>query len=291
MKINKFLKILLFVAATSVLFTACANKSPNKNIKKVEKAKVKNINDILNDSKLFEYDARLKLYKNKSTQEQNRKDLLLRFGNLCSDKKGKLVYTNNFINKNYVNSYSNNKAYICEVDNVPYFIGHIASQNSNSYLSISIDEKIKKEYLDKQNDIKSESSLETIPNTTSESKFEATLPSQGSIEDNIKERQEIQKRERAREQKTKLLFNKKDQTTMTFFDSWKQTGKDSLCPTKCKSINKRSTGFTTLAEATANKWQILSKIGETSEMIDETCTCTGSSVILKKEVSTNQTDK
>ena len=291
MKINKILKILLFITATSVLFTACANKSPNKNIKKIEKVTGKNINDILNDSKLFEYDARLKLYKNKSTQEQNRNDLLLRFGNLCSDKKGKLVYINHFINKSYVNSYTNNKAYICEVDNIPYFIAHIASQNSNSYLSISIDEKIKKEYLDKQNDIKSESNIETIPGTTSVSKFEAILPNQGSIEDSIKEREEIQKRERAREQKTKLLFNKKDQTTMTFFDSWKQMGNDPICSTKCKSINKRSTGFSTLKEATDNKWQIISKIGETSEAIDGTCTCTGSSVILKKQSNEDQANK
>ncbi|MDZ7819950.1 MAG: hypothetical protein U5K55_15660 [Aliarcobacter sp.] len=281
MKINKFLKTVLFIAVTSVLFTACVNKSPDKNIQKVKKIKIQNINNILNDPKIFEYDARLKLYKNKFTQEQNRNDLLLKFGNLCSHKKGKLVYINHFINKTYVNSYINNKAYICEVDNLPYFIGHIASQNSNRYLSISIDEKIKKEYLDKQNDMKSESNFETT-DTRLDTKFEATLPIQVSGQEAIKEREEIKKRERAREQKTKLLFNKKDQTTMTFFDSWKQTGKDPLCSTKCKSINKRSTGFTTLKEATANKWQIVSKVGETSEAIDQTCTCVGSSLILKK---------
>ncbi len=78
---------------------------------------------------------------------------------------------------------------------------------------------------------------------------------------------------------------------MTFFDSWKQTGNDPLCSTKCKSINKRTTGFTTLTEATTNKWQILSKIGETSETIDETCACTGSSVILKKLSNENQVNK
>ena len=290
MKINKFLKILLFITASSVLFTACANKSPNKNIKKIENVKGQNINNILNDPKLFEYDPRLKLYKNKFTQEQNRNDLLLRFGNLCSHKKGKLVYINHFINKTYVNSYTKNKAYICEVDNVPYFIGHIASQNSNRYLSISIDEKIKKEYLDKQNDMKSESDFETT-DTRLDTKFEATLPTQVSGQEAKKEREEIQKRERAREQKTRLLFNKKDQTNMTFFDSWRQTGKDPLCPTKCKSINKRSTGFTTLKEATASKWQIVSKIGETSQTVDETCTCTGSSLILKKIAVEEQASK
>ena len=39
MKINKFLKIVLFIAAAAVLFTACANKSP-KNVKKVEKRRM-----------------------------------------------------------------------------------------------------------------------------------------------------------------------------------------------------------------------------------------------------------
>ena len=291
MKINKFLKIVLFIAASSVLFTACATKSPNKNIKKIEKVKGKNINDILNDSQLFEYDARLKLYKNKFTQEQNRKDLILRFADLCSDKKGKLVYINHFINKNYINAYANNKAYICEVDNAPYFIGHIASQSTNSYLSISIDESIKKEYLAKQNDMNFESSLETTAGTSSGPKFEAAPPSQENAEDGRKEREEIEKRQRAREQKTKLLFDKKDQTTMTFFDTWKQTGVDPLCSTKCKSINKRSTGFTTLKEATDTKWQLVSKIGETSETVDETCSCTGSSVILKKISNENQASK
>ena len=78
---------------------------------------------------------------------------------------------------------------------------------------------------------------------------------------------------------------------MTFFDSWKQMGNDPICSTKCKSINKRSTGFSTLKEATDNKWQIISKIGETSEAIDGTCTCTGSSVILKKQSNEDQANK
>jgi hypothetical protein len=288
MKINKFLKIGLFIISTSLLFTACANKSPSKNIKKVEKPKVENINNVLNDAKVFEYDARQKLYRNKFTQEKSRNELLLKFGKLCSDKKGKLVYINHFINKNYVNSYANNKAYICEVDNTPYFIAHIASQSTNSYFSVSTDEKIKKEYLDKKNDMQFESSIETTSNSTSGPKFIATPPSQESVEDGIKERQEIQRRERAREQKTKLLFNKKDQRTMTFFDSWKQIGKDPLCATKCKSVNKRSTGYLTLKEATANNWQVLSKVGETAEIIDETCSCTGYSLILKKLPNENQ---
>lgn len=294
MKINKFLKIVLFIAATSVLFTACASKAP-KNVKKVEKPKVENINNVLNDAKVFEYDSRQKLYRNKFTQEQNRNDLLLKFGKLCSDKKGKLVYIDHFINRSYVNAYANNKAYICEVDKAPYFIAHIASQNTNSYFSISVDEKVKKEYLDKQNDMEFESSLETTVDSTPTSvpnpKFQATPPSQESFEDGKKEREEIEKRQRAREQKTRLLFDKKDQTTMTFFDTWKQTGVDTLCSTKCKSINKRSTGFTTLKEATDTKWQIVSKIGETSEMVDNTCTCTGSSIVLRKLSSENQASK
>ena len=209
MKINKFLKIALFIGATSVLFTACANKSP-KNVKKIEKPRVENINNVLNDAKVFEYDSRQKLYRNKFTQEQNRNDILLKFGKLCSDKNGKLVYIDHFINKSYVNTYANNKAYICEVDNAPYFFGHIASQNANSFLSLSIDEKTKKDYLDKQKDMQFESSLDTTVDSTPESipnpKFQATPPSQESAEDGKKERLEIQKRERAREQKTKLLF-------------------------------------------------------------------------------------
>ena len=263
------IKILLFIIATSVLFNGCVNKTQNK---KVEKTKSISLHDVLNDSKLFEYDENQKLYKNKFTQDQNRNDLLLKLGNLCSEKKGKLVYTNYFINSEYVNTYINNKAYICEIQNAPYFIGHLANQDSNSYLSISINENTKKEYVNKQTAIKK----------LSESKFEVTLPTQISAQEAIQEREEIKKREKAREQKAKLMFSKKNQSTMTFFDSWKQIGTDPLCSTKCKNINKKTTGFTTLQEATAQKWQLISKVNEISETIDTTCTCSGSSVILKK---------
>lgn len=276
MKINKFLKIGLLIISTSVFFTACANKSFNNNVKKVEKPKNKTMNDVLKES--FEYDANQKLYKYKSIKEENRNNLLSRFGEFCSDKKGKLVYINYYINRNYANSYSNNKAYICEVNNQPYFIGHIANKDSYIYYSVSIDEKTKEKYLNSKSDAPLESNVES----PFDSKFEATLPSKENIEDNRKEKQEIQKRERAREQKTKSLFNKKDQRTMTFFDTWNNTGKSTLCPTKCKSINKRSTGYTTLKEATDNNWQVLSKVGETSEAIDDSCTCSGYSVLLKK---------
>lgn len=204
MKINKFLNIALFITATSVLFTACANKAP-KNIKKVEKPKVENINNVLNDAKVFEYDSRQKLYRNKFTQEQNRNDILIKFGKLCSDKNGKLVYIDYFINKSYVNSYANNKAYICEVDNAPYFFGHIASQNANSFLSLSIDEKTKKDYMDKQKDMQFESSLDTTVDSTPDSipnpKFQATPPSQESAEDGKKEREEIQKKRKSKRTK------------------------------------------------------------------------------------------
>jgi hypothetical protein len=270
MEINKFLKIGLFIVATSVLFSACANKSMNKVSKSSEKPKVKTINEVLNNASLFEYDASQKIYKNKSTNEESRNNLLLELGNLCSQKNGKIVYVNTYINKTYINSYSNNKAYVCEVNNEAYFIGHMANLNSNSYYSVSIDENIKKMYLSNKNDAQFESS------------FESTKPSVEDTQNSIKERDEIQKREKAREQKTKLLFGNKNQKTMTFFESWKSTESKALCATKCTSINKQSTGYSTLKDATNSNWQLVSKMGETDEVIDDSCTCSGYSVILKK---------
>ena len=140
MEINKFLKIGFFVIITSILFTACANKANVKNVKKVDQVNVKSISDILNDSnKLFEYDANQKLYKNKSTKIETTNNLLTELGKLCSDNKGKFVSMNYYINKNYVNSYPNNKASVCEVNNEAYFITHQANTNDNIYYSSNTD--------------------------------------------------------------------------------------------------------------------------------------------------------
>jgi hypothetical protein len=262
MQINKFLKIGLFVVVTSIFFTACANKSIVKN--NVQKTKVKTINDVLNES--FIYDAKQKLYKNKSTKIEDRKILLSKLNKFCSDKKGKLVNSTYYINKIYVNSYSNNRATVCEINNQPYFIAHQATQNSSSYYSISMDEGIKKAYSNSKNHTQFESESPTLINT----------------QDSIKERKEIQKREAAREQKTRLLFNKKDQRTMTFFDSWRYSGKEAVCSKRCTDINKRTTGYSTVKEAVNNNWQLVSKVEDIEEAIDNTCTCSGYSVLLRK---------
>lgn len=263
MEINKFLKVGLFVISTSILFTACANKANVKNVKKVEQTKVKTINDVLNES--FDYDANQKLYKNKSTKIEDTNTLLSKLGKLCSDKNGKLVNINYYINKNYVNSYSNNKASVCEINDETYFITHQASLNNNIYYSVSIDEKVKKVYQNFKNN-----------------QFELTPTITEDTQTVMKERQEILRREAAREQKTKLLFNKKDQKTMTFFDSWRYSGKEAPCSKKCTDLNKRSTGYSTLKEAVNNNWQFVSKAEEIEEAIDNTCTCSGSSVLVKK---------
>jgi hypothetical protein len=272
MKISKFVKIIFFIIATSVFFTSCANKSINKNTKIVDKQKIKTINQVLNDS--FEYDANQRLYKHKSIKAEDTNNLLSKIGQICSEKKGKIVYISYYINKNYVNSYTNNKAYICEINNEPYFISHHASQNSSSYSSISIDKHTKKAYLN----YKKRTRIDSRFNST----FEAAEPSEENTENSIREKQEIQKREKAREQKTKLLFNKKNQRTMTFYNSWRYTEKEALCSKKCTNINKRTTGYSTLKEANNNNWQLISKIGEIEEAIDLNCTCIGYSVLLKK---------
>ena len=69
--------------------------------------------------------------------------------------------------------------------------------------------------------------------------FEITPAVKEDTQTVIKERQEIIRREASREQKTKLLFNKKDQKSMTFFDSWRYSGKEVLCSKKCTDLNKR----------------------------------------------------
>jgi hypothetical protein len=103
-----------------------------------------------------------------------------------------------------------------------------------------------------------------------------------NTQESIKERQEIQRREAAREQKTKVLFNKKDQRTMTFFDSWRYSGKEAICAKRCTDINKRTTGYSTVKEAVNNNWQLVSKVEDIEEAIDNSCTCSGYSVLLRK---------
>ncbi|MDD2896735.1 MAG: hypothetical protein PHG81_12030 [Aliarcobacter sp.] len=258
---KKFLKIGLFVIATSIFFTACATKPVEKT---VEKPKTKTtINDVLNDS--FVYDSNQKLYRTKSpiikTEESNA--LFSKFANFCSEKKGKLVYTTYYINKHYSNLYSKNIANVCEIDNEPYFIIHRANENSNIYYSVSMDAVAKRIYLNKKQPV-----------------FEK--PIMASTEQSIQERKEIQKREIAREQKTKVLLGKKDQRTMTFFNSWRYSGSEASCSKKCTDINQRTTGFRTLKDALSNNWQLVSKGDDIEEAIDDNCTCSGSSVLVKK---------
>ena len=261
MEIKNILKIGLFVISTSIFFTACANKSIEK---KVEKPKVKTINDVLNES--FEYDVNQKLYKNKDVTENNTNDLLAKFEKFCSDKKGKLVYMDYYINQNYIRAYSNHKASVCEINSEPYFIAHQASEDSNIYYSVSMDEEVKKAYITYKNKIQ----------------LELAKFNRENAQNLIKERQEIQKREIAREQKTRILQTKKDEKNMTFFDSWRDSGNKKTCLNKCNDINLKSNGYKTLQDAIKNNWQLISKIGEIEEAIDDSCTCSGYSVLVKK---------
>lgn len=261
MKMKEFLKIGLFVVATSLFFNACANKAPVKNN---EKQKIKTIDNVLAES--FVYDSNQKLYRTKApiTKAEDGNALISKFAKFCSEKNGKLVYTSYYINKHYANSYSNNLANACEVDKEPYFLIHQASENSNLYYSVSMDEAAKRIYSNKK-----------------QPEFEKPTPE--STEQTIQERKEIQKREIAREQKTKLLLsNKSQQKTMTFFDSWRDSGNKALCSTKCNALNVKTNGYKTLQEAISNNWQLVSKVGEIEEAIDDSCTCSGYSVLVKK---------
>lgn len=262
MKIKKIFKIGLFVVTTSIFFVACSDKPTVE--QKLEKPEVITINDVLNDS--FEYDANQKLYKTKApiTKEEDKNALVSKFIKFCSEKNGKLIYSNYYINKHYVNSYSKNLANACEVDREPYFIIHQANENSNLHYSVSIDEVAKRIYLNKR-----------------QPEYEKPTPE--STAQTIQERKEIQKREIAREQKTKLLLsNKNQEKTMTFFDSWRDTENKALCSTKCNALNLKTNGYKTLKEALSNNWQLVSKVGEIEEAIDDSCTCSGYSVLVKK---------
>lgn len=260
MKIKNILKIGLFVITTSIFFTACANKSIDK---KIEKPKIKTIDNVLADS--FVYDSNQKLYKTKTPiiKEEEKNALVSQFSKFCSEKNGKLVYTNYYINKQYVNSYSKNLANACEVDKEPYFIIHQANENSNFYYSVSIDDAAKRIYLNRK-----------------PPEFEK--PAIESTEQTVQERKEIQRREIAREQKTKILLSNKSQKTMTFFDSWRDSGNKALCSTKCNALNLKTNGYKTLKEAVSDNWQLVSKVGEIEEAIDDSCTCSGYSVLVKK---------
>ncbi|AXX90145.1 hypothetical protein CKA55_04590 [Arcobacter suis] len=260
MEIKNILKIGLFVITTSIFFTACANKSIDK---KIEKPKIKTIDNVLADS--FVYDSNQKLYKTKTpiTKEEEKNALVSQFSKFCSEKNGKLVYTNYYINKQYVNSYSKNLANACEVDKEPYFIIHQANENSNFYYSVSIDDAAKRIYLNRK-----------------PPEFEK--PAIESTEQTVQERKEIQRREIAREQKTKILLSNKSQKTMTFFDSWRDSGNKALCSTKCNALNLKTNGYKTLKEAVSDNWQLVSKVGEIEEAIDDSCTCSGYSVLVKK---------
>ena len=260
MEIKNILKIGLFVITTSIFFTACANKSIDK---KIEKPKIKTIDNVLADS--FVYDSNQKLYKTKTpiTKEEEKNALVSKFTKFCSEKNGKLIYTNYYINKQYVNSYSKNLANACEVDKEPYFIIHQANDNSNLYYSVSIDDAAKRIYLNRK-----------------PPEFEK--PAIESTEQTVQERKEIQRREIAREQKTKILLSNKSQKTMTFFDSWRDSGNKALCSTKCNALNLKTNGYKTLKEAVSDNWQLVSKVGEIEEAIDDSCTCSGYSVLVKK---------
>ena len=260
MEIKNILKIGLFVITTSIFFTACANKSIDK---KIEKPKIKTIDNVLADS--FVYDSNQKLYKTKTpiTKEEEKNALVSKFTKFCSEKNGKLIYTNYYINKQYVNSYSKNLANACEVDKEPYFIIHQANENSNFYYSVSIDDAAKRIYLNRK-----------------PPEFEK--PAIESTEQTVQERKEIQRREIAREQKTKILLSNKSQKTMTFFDSWRDSGNKALCSTKCNALNLKTNGYKTLKEAVSDNWQLVSKVGEIEEAIDDSCTCSGYSVLVKK---------
>ena len=192
--------------------------------------------------------------------------LLAKFENLCSQKQGQLIGQAYFINKDYTKTHTNNKAGVCQINDEPFFIIHEATYDSNIYYSVLIDEDM----------------MRTYHRKTKKQDFQIEPTVNAPIEQVIQERKEIEKREIAREQKTKLLLGQKNQKTMTFFDSWRYSGSEAACSKRCYDINVKNNGFKTLKEATSNNWQLVSKIEETEQMLDNSCTCAGSSVVLKK---------
>ena len=60
----------------------------------------------------------------------------------CNEKKGELIYTDFYINQDYMKSNYKNKTNVCEVNNEPYFFFIQQSINRSDYIySISIDEQ------------------------------------------------------------------------------------------------------------------------------------------------------
>jgi hypothetical protein len=255
---KEMLKIGLFIFITSIFLSACADKVIQKN----SKSKTKNLTETLKDS--FDFDENQKLYKNKSaiTTNEDSDNLIFKFEKFCNEKKGELIYTDFYINQDYMKSNYKNKTNVCEVNNEPYFFIQQSINRSDYIYSISIDEQTIGYYKNYKNN----KSLN--PET---------------IEKMQRERAEIQRREIAREQKTRMILNKKDQKTMTFFDSWRYAGSEASCSKKCIDINIKNYGFKSLKDALSNNWQLVSKEGEEEMTLDDSCTCSGSSAVLSKK--------
>ncbi len=256
---KNLLKIGLFIFITSIFLTACVDKTIEKNS---NKSKTKDLTEILKDS--FDFDDNQKLYRSKFeiTTNEEANNMVFKFEKLCREKKGELVYTDFYINQNYMKSNYKNQTNICEVNNEPYFFIQQSLNRSDYIYSISIDEQTMIYYKNYKN------SKSLNPET---------------IEKMSKERLEIQKREIAREQKTRAILNKKDQKTMTFFDSWRYSGSESSCSRKCVDMNVKNYGFKSLKEALNTNWQLVSKAGEEEMTLDESCTCVGTSSVLSKK--------
>lgn len=256
---KKILNIGLFIFITSIFLSACADKVIEKNS---NKSKTKNLTETLNES--FNFNENQKIYINKfeiATNEDS-DNLIFKFEKFCKEKKGELVYTDFYINQNYIKSNYKNKTNICEVNNEPYFFIQQSVNRSDYTYSISIDEQTMTYYKNYKNN-------KSLNSETSEKM--------------VKERSEIQKREIAREQKTKAILNKKDQKTMTFFDSWRYAGSEANCSRKCIDMNVKNYGFKSLKEALNTNWQLVSKAGEEEMTLDDSCTCSGVSAVLTKK--------
>lgn len=255
---KKTLEMSLFIFIISIFLSACADKE----IQKTSKTKTKDMTEILKDS--FDFDENQKLYKSKTaiTTTEDSDNLIFKFEKFCRDKKGELVYTDFYINQNYMRSNYKNKTNICEVNNEPYFFIQQSVNRSDYIYSISIDEQTMVYYKNYKN------SKSLNPET---------------IEKMQRERSEIQRREIAREQKTRAFLNKKDQRTMTFFDSWRYSGSEASCSKKCIDMNIKNYGFKSLKDALTNNWQLVSKEGEEEMTLDDSCTCSGSSTVLSKK--------
>lgn len=263
MRIGNILRLLSFFTIILLSFNACSNKGT---VKKAEKPKVTDITIVLNES--FDYFENQKIYKNRFeiANEDDANNLLAKFESFCSSKEGQLIGGAYFIDKDYARSYTNNKAGVCEVNGEPIFIIHQSSKSSYIFYSVTTDEDIMKTYYIKKK----------------KQDFQIEPPVKESLEVVMQERKEIQRREAAREQKTKVLLGQKNQKTMTFFDSYRFAGSEASCSKRCFDINVKNNGFKTLKDALSNEWQFVSKIEETEETLDNNCTCKGSSVLLKK---------